>query len=65
MKGDDVKAVQKKLIEKGFSVGDMGADGFFGQGTAQAVIQFQDQANLDPVDGIVGDRTKKALGLSA
>lgn len=63
MQGDDVKAVQEKLIEKGFSVGDTEADGFFGQGTAQAVIKFQDQANLDPVDGIVGDRTKKALGL--
>ncbi|MBE8987264.1 peptidoglycan-binding protein [Nostoc sp. LEGE 12450] len=63
MEGDDVKAVQKKLIAKGFDVGITGADGFFGQATANAVIKFQDQEDLDPVDGIVGDKTKKALGL--
>lgn len=63
MQGDDVKAVQKKLIAKGFDLGKSGADGFFGQATANAIIQFQDQADLDPVDGIVGDRTRKALGL--
>jgi hypothetical protein len=63
MQGDDVKAVQEKLIEKGFDLGESGADGLFGQATAKAVIQFQDQENFDPVDGIVGDKTRKALGL--
>lgn len=63
MQGDDVKAVQKKLIEKGFNLGSGGADGFFGQATAKAIIQFQDQADLEPVDGIVGERTRQALGL--
>lgn len=63
MEGDDVKAVQKKLIEKGFDVGITGADGFFGQATANAVIKFQDKEDLEPIDGIVGDTTRKALGL--
>jgi peptidoglycan hydrolase-like protein with peptidoglycan-binding domain len=60
MQGDDVKAVQKKLIEKGF---DLGADGFFGQATVNALLKFQEQEDLEPVDGIVGDKTKQALGL--
>lgn len=64
MQGEDVKAVQKKLIEKGFDVGSKGADGFFGQATAKAVLDFQDQANLEPIDGIVGDKTRQALGLT-
>jgi hypothetical protein len=63
MKGDDIKVVQEKLIGKGFDLGITGADGFFGQATANAVIKFQDQEDLDPVDGIVGDKTRKALGL--
>ncbi|MEH2052413.1 peptidoglycan-binding domain-containing protein [Nostoc sp.] len=36
---------------------------FFGQATANAVIKFQDQEDLEPIDGIVGDKTRKALGL--
>jgi hypothetical protein len=63
MEGKDVKAVQEKLIAKGFDVGTNGADGLFGQATANAVIKFQDQADLEPVDGMVGDKTRKALGL--
>ncbi len=63
MQGDDVKVVQEKLIARGFDLGTSRADGFFGQATANAVIKFQDQEDLDPVDGIVGDKTRKALGL--
>ncbi|MCF4966902.1 peptidoglycan-binding protein [Nostoc sp. CMAA1605] len=63
MQGDDVKAIQKKLIEKGFDLGTSGADGFFGQTTANAVIKFQEKEDLEPIDGIVGEKTKKALGL--
>ncbi|MHC5733958.1 peptidoglycan-binding domain-containing protein [Nostoc sp.] len=63
MEGNDVKAVQEKLIGKGFNLGITGADGLFGQTTANAVIKFQDQEDLEPIDGIVGDTTRKALGL--
>lgn len=34
MEGDDVNAVQKKLVEKGFDVGITGADGFFWTGNS-------------------------------
>lgn len=64
MQGEDVKVLQEKLIEKGFNVGPTGADGFFGQATAQAVLDFQKQADLDPIDGIVGEKTRQALGLT-
>ena len=63
MEGDDVKAVQKKLIGRGFDLGKNGADGLFGQATVNAVLKFQDQEDLEPVDGIVGDKTREALGL--
>ena len=63
MQGDDVKAVQKKLIAMGFDLGINGADGLFGQATVNAVLKFQDQKDLEPVDGIVGDKTRQALGL--
>ena len=63
MEGDDVKAVQKKLISKGFDLGKNGADGLFGQATVNALLKFQDQKDLEPVDGIVGDKTREALGL--
>ncbi|QKQ77388.1 peptidoglycan-binding protein [Nostoc sp. TCL240-02] len=63
MEGNDVKLVQEKLLTKGFDLGKNGADSFFGQATSQAVVKFQDQQDLDPVDGIVGDTTRKALGL--
>lgn len=63
MQGDDVKAVQQKLIERDFDLRPGGADGFFGEATANAVMQFQEREDLDPIDGIVGERTRKALGL--
>lgn len=63
MQGEDVRAVQKKLIERGFNVGSTGADGFFGAATEDAVSEFQLQEGLTPVDGIVGAATRKALGL--
>ena len=63
MQEDDVKAVQKKLISKGFDLGKNGADGLFGAATSRAILKFQDQEDLEPVDGIVGDKTREALGL--
>jgi len=62
MKGADVKAVQRKLQAKGYSVGPSQADGIFGVLTSNAVKRFQ-HANHLTVDGIVGPLTRAALGL--
>lgn len=61
-KGDDVKAMQERLIELGygFYLGRWGADGDFGAGTENAVMAFQDAHGLT-VDGIVGPKTWAAL----
>lgn len=60
-KGTDVKAVQSALISKGYSCGKSGADGQYGDGTKNAVIQFQ-RANGLTADGIVGRSTCIKLG---
>lgn len=60
MKGDDVKALQKKLIALGYSLGRWGADGEFGRATENAVMAFQDAHGLE-VDGEVGSKTWAAL----
>lgn len=58
-RGDDVKELQKILTEKGFSCG--AADGIFGKATKEAVIEYQNSKGL-VTDGIVGEKTWKALG---
>ena len=55
-----VLAIQKRLIQLGFSCGSAGADGIFGKATYDAVKAFQ-KANGLTVDGIVGENTYKAL----
>jgi peptidoglycan hydrolase-like protein with peptidoglycan-binding domain len=55
-----VKAVQKKLIEKGYDPGRV--DGISGPRTKKAVEAFQKKEGLI-VDGIPGAETLKALGL--
>ena len=59
MRGQDVVAVQQKLIELDFEIV---ADGIFGPATDEAVTEFQANKNLT-ADGIVGQRTRVALGL--
>lgn len=59
--GDAVKALQRALTAKGYSVGD---DGDFGQNTFKAVIAFQKKVGLNP-DGVVGKDTSDALGLNS
>lgn len=54
--GEDVRAVQKRLIELGYSLGKCGADGEFGGATKTAVLAFQTDKQLDS-DGIVGKKT--------
>ena len=61
MKGEDVRRVQSELMRRGYGVGNTGADGQYGKETASAVRLFQKEKKLT-VDGIVGEKTVKALG---
>lgn len=64
-KGDDVKEMQKRLIERGFSCGSSGTDGSFGPATEKAVKAFQkDQWPVTPSewDGLAGKKTLSRLG---
>lgn len=58
-RGDDVKELQRLLTEEGFPCG--AADGIFGKATKKAVIEYQNNKGL-VADGIVGEKTWKALG---
>lgn len=55
-KGSDVKSMQDKLIYIGYSCGDAGADGDFGNDTEKAVIKFQHDNKLTE-DGKAGEKT--------
>lgn len=57
-RGDEVVAVQERLIDLGALDGE--ADGIFGPMTEQAVKEFQAGAGLDD-DGVVGPLTRQAL----
>jgi peptidoglycan hydrolase-like protein with peptidoglycan-binding domain len=56
-----VRQVQQALTRNG---SQLTVDGFFGPDTDKAVKAFQQQKQLQPVDGIVGPATLAALGLS-
>lgn len=58
--GDGVKALQNQLIAAGYDVGKAGADGVFGNATANAVKQYQKEHGL-AVDGIAGKNTLGSL----
>lgn len=60
MIGEDVKALQKRLISLGYSCGPDGADGEYGNNTMKAVTQFQEDHNLT-VTGEVDAKTLAAL----
>lgn len=59
--GNEVKAVQEKLKERGLYKGNI--DGIFGSQTQKAVKAFQKQQGLTQ-DGIAGPATLKKLGVS-
>lgn len=58
--GEDVRTLQKALIELGYDLGKWGADGDFGDATERAVRAFQRDAGLE-ADGIAGRMTADAL----
>lgn len=58
--GSAVKTMQTMLIACGYSCGNAGADGEFGDGTLKALKAFQKDASL-VVDGIYGSASKTAL----
>lgn len=58
--GQAVKAMQEKLISLGYSCGEYGADGVFGDDTYNAVCKFQREHNLGD-DGIAGNLTLTAI----
>lgn len=60
-KGDDVQALQKDLLKMGYDLGPDGADGDYGNNTKNAVMKFQREHHIEPVDGEVGDDTRKVL----
>ena len=59
-RGSAVMEMQKMLIACGYSCGDCGADGIFGNDTLKAVLAFQRAAGLS-VDGVYGPKSKAAL----
>lgn len=60
-RGNEVKAIQKILKERGLYTGSV--DGVFGNGTKQALMKFQKQQGLTQ-DGIAGPATLKKLGIT-
>ena len=60
-RGNDVKELQKELIKRGYSCGRYGADGIFGNDTANAVAKFQKSQKIK-ADKIVGVNTAHKLG---
>lgn len=60
--GEEVRQIQTRLKEWGYYKGNV--DGIYGSRTQQAVRDFQ-RANGLTVDGIAGDRTLAAIGISS
>ncbi|MBR5192740.1 MAG: spore cortex-lytic enzyme [Clostridia bacterium] len=60
--GSTVRTIQQKLKNWGYYTGIV--DGIYGSKTVSAVKYFQRKNNLT-VDGIVGNQTLKALGITA
>lgn len=57
-RGDDIKVIQKELVDKGYDTN--GVDGIFGNGMLKAVTSFQKESGL-VADGIVGSGTLSVL----
>ncbi|MFV2198474.1 peptidoglycan-binding domain-containing protein [Nocardiopsis sp. LOL_012] len=62
--GSPVAALQDELIDLGYNLGTWGADGDYGDLTYDAVVAFQQDQGLTPVDGIAGPETRAAIDLA-
>lgn len=60
-KGTDVKEWQKELIKRGYSCGKHGADGVYGNDTANSTAKYQKSKKLKQ-DKIVGKDTAHSVG---
>lgn len=60
--GEEVRKIQKKLKELGYSIGTV--DGIYGSRTKNAVIAFQKHCGI-AADGIAGPKTLLYLGLGS
>ena len=60
-RGEEVKAIQQELKDRGLYQGSV--DGIFGSATEAAVKKFQKQQGLT-ADGIAGPQTLKKLGIT-
>lgn len=60
-RGNEVKAIQQKLKERGILNGSV--DGIYGSATQAAVKKFQKQQGMT-ADGIAGPQTLRKLGIS-
>lgn len=59
-KGEDVKKLQRRLIEMGFDLDKYGADGVFGPETQKALKEFEKQYGLT-IDGIYDEEDHKKI----
>ena len=60
-RGRSVRILQQRLNQRLLPSPGLNEDGIFGPLTREAVLQFQQQNQLRPVDGVVGRRTWAAL----
>jgi hypothetical protein len=61
-KGEDVKALQRILLKRGYKLLKGNIKGVFGPATEAFVVHFQWRHDLK-IDGMVGEDTRAALGL--
>ena len=59
-RGEDVRGLQILLMGRGYSVGNSGADGIFGNDTENALKAYQKKKLLE-VDGVAGPESYRAL----
>lgn len=59
-RGDEVKKLQRALVDAGYNVGTAGVDGSYGPDTTAAVKKYQQDKGLQ-VDGIAGEKTLGSL----
>lgn len=62
--GAAVATLQNELIDLGYDLGPWGADGDFGEGTHNIIMQFQEARGITPVDGAAGPETRAAMDMA-